>query len=129
MSEQAQPAASVVLPGRLRDPGMFLATDPRSDPRMLAAMRPLGMDQPAPALPIGPDAPLEQVLELIAVAEESNTAAFAALLNGLAPVEGVTTETQVIDGEAGNEVTLFIHRPAEGPARKAAADVRREARD
>jgi acetyl esterase len=60
MSEVTPPAAPVVLPGRLGDAGMSLATDPRSDPRMLAAMRPLGMDQPAPPAPIGPDAPLEQ---------------------------------------------------------------------
>lgn len=117
MSEQTQPAAPVVLPGRLGDPGMTLATDPRSDPRMLAAMRPLGMDQRAPALPIGPDATLEQVLELMTVAEEGNDAAFTALFDGLAPVEGVTSETRVIRGEAGNEVTLFIHRPVDGPAR------------
>ena len=100
MSELMPSAVPVMLPGRLGDPGMSLATDPRSDPRMLAAMRPLGMDQPAPALPIGPDAPLEQVLELTTVAEEGNAAAFAALLDGLAPVEGVTSEAQVIEGGA-----------------------------
>lgn len=117
MFSQAESAALVVLPGRLGDPGMSLATDPRSDPRMLAAMRPLGMDQPAPALPIGPDAPLEQVLELTMMAEDGNAAAFAALFDGLAPVEGVASETRVIEGGAGNELSLFIHRPVEGPAR------------
>ena len=117
MSEPTQSAAPVVLPGRLGDPGMSLATDPRSDPRMLAAMQPLGMDQPAPALPFGPDAPLEQVLELTTVAEEGNAGAFAALLDGLAPVEGVTSATRIINGGAGNEITLFIHRPVDGPAR------------
>ena len=116
MSEPTLAAASVVLPGRLGDPGMSLATDPRSDPRMLAAMRPLGMDQAAPALPIGQDAPLEQVLELTMAAEEGNVGAFEALLGGLAPVAGVTNETRVIEGEAGHEITLFIHRPVDGPA-------------
>ena len=117
MSEQTQPTVPVVLPGRLGDPGMSLATDPRSDPRMLAAMRPLGIDQPAPPPPIGPDAPLGQLLELAAAAEEGFAAAFAVLLDGLAPVEGVTSEAQVIEGSAGNEITLFIHRPAGRSAR------------
>ena len=83
----------------------------------IAAMRPLGMDQPAPALPIGPDAPLEQILQLTLAAEEGNTAVFATLLAGLPPVEGVTAETRVISGGQGNEVTLFIHRPVERAAR------------
>ena len=116
MSEETQPSATVVLPGRLGDPGMSLATDPRTDPRMLAAMRPLGMDQPAPALPIGPDAPLEWILDFTRVSEEGNTGAFASLFDGLAPVEGVTSETRIIEGGAGNEITLFIHRPVAGPA-------------
>ena len=84
---------------------------------MLAAMRPLGMDQPAPPPPIGPDAPLEQLLELTTAAEEGFAAVVAALLDGLAPVEGVTSEAQVIEGGAGNEITLFIHRPVGRSAR------------
>ena len=51
------------------------------------------------------------------MAEEGNAAVFAALLDGLAPVEGVTSETQIIPGGAGDELTLFIHRPDAGPAR------------
>jgi acetyl esterase len=117
MTIQSQPTGSVVLPGRLGDPDMTMATDPRSDPRMLAAMQPIGLAQRAPALPIGADAPLEQILEMMTVAEEGNTAAFDALFDGLDPVEGVTSETRVITGAAGNEITVFIHRPVEGPAR------------
>jgi acetyl esterase len=117
MSEQMPSAVPVVLPGRLGDPAMSLATDPRSDPRMIAAMGPLGMDHPAPPLPIGPDAPLEHILELTMAAEQGNTAVFAALLAGLPPVEGVTSETQVIPGSQGHEVTLFIHRPVERAGR------------
>jgi acetyl esterase len=116
MSAPAQPTAPVELPGRLGDPGRSLATDPRADPRMLAAMRPLGMDQLAPPLPIGADAPLEQILELVKVAEEGNVAAFAALLEGLAPTDGVVRETQVMEGGDGDPVTLHIHRPVDGPS-------------
>jgi acetyl esterase/lipase len=84
---------------------------------MVAAMRPLGLDQPAPALPIGPGAPLEQILELTMVAEQGNAGAFEALLSGLAPVDGIKTEERVIEGADGNAITLFIHRPVDAPAR------------
>jgi acetyl esterase len=116
MSEQVQSNAEVVLPGRLGDPSMSLATDPRTDPRMLEAMRPLGMDQLAPPPPIGRDAPLDMILDFTRVSEEGYGGAFAGLFDGLTPVEGVTTETHVIKGGAGNEVTLFIHRRVEGRA-------------
>jgi acetyl esterase len=118
MSDPTQAATPVVLPGRLGDPDMSLATDPRSDPRMLAAMGPLGLDQRAPALPIASDAPLEQIIEMTTMAEEGNAGAFDALFAGLSPVEGVTSETLVIEGDANNEITLYIHRPVGGPARK-----------
>ncbi len=115
MSDEAQFTAPVILPGRLGDPRMSLATDPRTDPRMLAAMRPLGIDQLAPAPPIGPDAPLEWILDFTSVSEEGNGGAIATLLEGLPPVPGVTNETRIIDGGAGHEVTIFIHRPVERP--------------
>ncbi|MCU4186565.1 alpha/beta hydrolase [Acidiferrimicrobium sp. IK] len=117
MSEQPAPAGRIVPPGRLGDPAMSLGTDPRADPRMVAAMRPLGIDRLAPPLPFGPDAPLEQILQLTFMAEDGNDAAFAALLEGLPPAEGVTSETRVIAGTGGQEITLFIHRPAAGGRR------------
>jgi acetyl esterase len=117
MSEPMQAVTSVVLPGRLGDPGMSLATDPRADPRMIAAMRPLGMDQRAPALPMGPDAPIEQILGMTMAAEEGSAGAFEALVGGMDPVDGVTRETRIIESGAGHEITLFIHRPVDGPAR------------
>ena len=36
---------------------------------------------------------------------------FGALAIGLPPVEGVTSEVEVIRGVDGNDITLFIHRP------------------
>ena len=36
-------------PGRLGDPTMDLASDPRSDPRMVAAFAPFGLDKGAQA--------------------------------------------------------------------------------
>lgn len=103
--------ATVVAPGRLGDPGMTLGTDPRADPRMVAAMRPFGLDQRQPPLPIEPDAPLEQIIQLTKQAEELNATGFTALLEGLPPVVGVTSEERVIEGVAGNPITLYIDRP------------------
>ena len=40
MSERAAP----ILPGRLGNPNMTLAEDPRADPRMIAALAPLGIE-------------------------------------------------------------------------------------
>ena len=42
MSERAAP----ILPGRLGNPDMTLADDPRADPRMIAAFAPLGIGGP-----------------------------------------------------------------------------------
>jgi acetyl esterase/lipase len=111
MTEQSSAASSIRPPGRLGDPDMSLATDPRSDPRMIAAMAPIGMDQRAPALPIGAEATLEQILELANLMEEGNAGAFDYLVGGLEPIAGVVRQTRVIEGSDGNEITLFIHRP------------------
>ena len=46
------PKPKFPLPGRLGDESMTLFTDPRADPRMLAAMSSLGMDQPQPDPPV-----------------------------------------------------------------------------
>ncbi len=37
-------SADPTRPGRLGDPDRCLGTDPRSDPRMVAALAPFGMD-------------------------------------------------------------------------------------
>ncbi|MFM2072610.1 MAG: hypothetical protein RLZZ623_2873, partial [Actinomycetota bacterium] len=40
------------LPGRLGNPDSTLANDPRSDPRMIAAMTPLGLADRTPPQPV-----------------------------------------------------------------------------
>ena len=116
MADQAHRNVDYTPPGRLGDPAMTIGTDPRADPRMVEAMRPLGMHEPMPAAPFGPDTPLADLLDMIAVAEEGNVAVFDALLGELPPVEGVTSETQIITGgQGGHDVTLYIHRPSSVP--------------
>ncbi|MDT5104887.1 MAG: acetyl esterase, partial [Mycobacterium sp.] len=40
----AAPTVNVKLPGRLGDPALEMRSDPRSDPRMVAAFAPFGLD-------------------------------------------------------------------------------------
>lgn len=110
--------SSPILPGRLGSPDMALRDDPRADPRMIAAMAPIGLDQhPAPT-PVAVDSPLEALLEYCGLAEVGFEGLFGALGAELPPVPGVTSTIEVIRGIDGNDVTLFIHRPtakADGP--------------
>ncbi len=106
-----------LLPGRLGDPKSLLNTDLRSDPRMVAAMRPFALDgEPAPT---GVDAttPYEDLLEFARLAEEGYEALFEAMLADVPAVEGVARRTETITGRDGNEISLYIHRPegASGP--------------
>ena len=56
-------------PGRLGRPELDLGTDPRSDPRMIAALAPFGLDKEGGPPPLGPDSPREALLEFAAAAE------------------------------------------------------------
>lgn len=99
-------------PGRLGEPALDLRTDPRTDQRTVEALAPFGLDRNAAPPPLGPDAPREQLLEFAAAAEAGFEAVFAALMDGLPPVEGLDHRTETITGPAGNEITLYISRPA-----------------
>jgi hypothetical protein len=64
-----------------------MRTDPRSDPRMLAALAPFGPDAPAAPPPIDGHAPRAAHLELAAAGEAGFEAVFAALIDGLLEVD------------------------------------------
>ena len=102
---------SPILPGRLGSPDMVLRTDPRADPRMLAAMSPFELDLPPAPAPVDGSSPLDQLLEFAALAEPGFDMVFSALVADLPAIEGVTSTVQVIRGIDGNDITLFIHRP------------------
>ena len=101
-----------MLHGRLADPDRSLATDPRADPRMVAALAQLGLDKHQPPAPIAADSPLEQRREFLAGTEGAFGQLFSAFTDGLPPVEGVVRDTVTINGRDGNEITLRRHRPA-----------------
>ena len=57
------------LPGRLGDPDSSLKTDPRADPRLVAALAKFGLDEAATPGPVTAESPLGEILEFCAAAE------------------------------------------------------------
>lgn len=104
---------AVILPGRLGSPDMELRDDPRADPRMLAAMEPFGMANRPPALPFDLSTPIDALLEAMGALEAEMEHSFEALSPGLTPVPGVASSVEVVRGVDGNDITLYVHRPAE----------------
>jgi hypothetical protein len=58
----AAPTVNVKLPGRLGDPALEMRSDPRSDPRMVAAFAPFGLDVTAPTPPVTRHSPVADLL-------------------------------------------------------------------
>ncbi len=104
-------------PGRLGDPDRVLRTDPRADPRMVAALAEFGYDEAPRPAPVTAESPLEEILGFLAAVEPGYEGLFAALLADLPPIEDVDRRTEVIKGVDDNDINLFIHRPknASGP--------------
>jgi len=101
---------SPILPGRLGTPDLQLRDDPRADPRMLAAMAPIGLDVTPPPSPISAASPIEEILEACMVAEAGFQMAFG-MVNQPAETPGVSSTIETISGADGNDITLYIHRP------------------
>ena len=108
---------SPVLPGRLGTPALTMRDDPRADPRMIAAMVPFGLDVPPEPAPVSGDSTIEDLLEYVTAAEEGFEGLFAAVVAGLPEISGIDRSVEVIQGLDGNDVTLYVHRPAgvDGP--------------
>ncbi len=118
MSGQARSKTEQPLPlGRLADPDRVLRTDPRADPRMVAALAEFGFDEaPAPA-PVTAESPLEEILDFLAAAEPDYEHIFTAWFTDLPPIEDVERRTEVIKGVDDNDIRLYVHQPknASGP--------------
>lgn len=112
MLHQTAPAAGQpIAPGRLGDPDRVLKTDPRADPRMVAALAEFGFDVAPPPAPVTAESPLEEILAYLAAAEEGYENVFKAWFSGLPPIENVERRTEVIKGVDGNDIRLHVHRP------------------
>jgi acetyl esterase len=103
---------AVPLPGRLGNPALDLRSDPRADPRMIAALATVGMDTHGAPLPVDSSSPRAAQLEYLLAAEEGFETALGALMQGLPPVDGVISTAETIAGPDGNDITLYISRPA-----------------
>lgn len=101
------------LPGRLGDPSMTLGTDPRADARMIAAMEPLDMTGPPEPAPVDINSPLDELLGYVTEAEIGFGALGGLLSANTPPVTGVERRTEVIRGVDDNDITLYIHAPAD----------------
>ena len=115
MTLTATDHARLDLPGRLGDPSRTLGQDRRADPRIVAALGALGLDQAQPT-PVSRSSSRDELLAFVGEAEKGFQAAFGALMAGVEPFTGVTHRTVTIDGPDGNEIELHVHRPADSPA-------------
>jgi acetyl esterase/lipase len=113
----ATPTVNVTLPGRLGDPTLELQSDPRTDPRLVAAFTPLGLGGAAPTVPVDRQSTVEELLAVAAATEQAFATVFSILLADVPTPERVETRTETITGVDGNDITLYIDRPvgATGP--------------
>lgn len=110
------PESSPHLPGRLGNPNLTLATDPRLDPRLAEVFA--GLQDVLDDSPVGPDSSYEEILEFIDKTEAELGPVWDAMVEGLPEIPNVARRTEVIRGVDGNEISLFIHEPKDrsGPS-------------
>jgi acetyl esterase len=99
--------------GRHADDDSTLGTDPRSDPRMVAAFSRFGLEGRQPPSGLTVDSPLEERHAFAAMSEQGLGAVFDVLAQELAEPEGVSSAATTITGVDGNAITLHISRPAD----------------
>jgi acetyl esterase/lipase len=92
---------------------MALKDDPRADPRLIALMEPLGLADAHQPLPFSHESPLSEIIDFITTIEEGLELLFSAIFSELPSVEGVVSTSETIQGVDGNDIELFLHRPAE----------------
>jgi hypothetical protein len=91
---------------------MTLKTDPRADPRMLAALAEFGFDEPPSQPPVTAASPHEEILDFLAAAEHVYENVFKEWFSGLSPIENVERRTEVITGVDDNHIALYVHQPS-----------------
>ena len=108
----AETTSGPALPGRLGDPELDLRSDPRTNPRLLAALAAFGLDAPAGPPPLTRSDPPESVAEFVGQAEAGFEALYEALPNELPGDEDrrVTHDTVTIPGVEGTQIVLHVAR-------------------
>lgn len=88
-----------------------LRTDSRVDPRIVAALEPMGMAGPLPPTTFDASTPLEVVHKILARLEAGSAPMLALAVDGLEPITGVDRSTVTVVAPAGHELTLHLHVP------------------
>lgn len=109
-SKKSLPMNDSNLPGRLGNPEMLLATDPRTDRRLLAELKKFGMDGIPQTPPPTEDISYEDCLALARLAEDGQQLFLDALFANVEEIPCQRSEIR-ITGEDGNTIVLYIHRP------------------
>ncbi|MDZ4267182.1 MAG: alpha/beta hydrolase fold domain-containing protein [Mycobacterium sp.] len=102
-----------MLYGRHADPESTLGNDPRSDPRMVEVFSRFGLEGRLPASGLTCDSPIEERHAFAAMSEEGMGAIFEELALEPPGAGSVTTSTSTMTGVDGNDITLFVSRPAD----------------
>ncbi len=84
---------------------------------MIAVMAELGLDGHGEPTPVTADTPIESLYAYCDVAEQGFQMMFDVLYQGLPTIDGVESNDVTVTGPDGNEIGLYIHRPAgaDGP--------------
>ena len=109
--------ASLLAQGRLGDPEMSLATEPRTHPKLLETLKRYGIHTPAfPPPEITPDASF-QVLRSYVIENEDLIENVINRMDYSIPHEAsatpITRSEEFILGPDGNQIKLIIYRPSE----------------
>lgn len=92
--------------------GRALRDDPRVDPRLVAAVEPLGLAGVLPPPPVDASTPLPEILTWLDRLEAGSASMLAVGTAGLDPIEGIEHTVESAPRPDGSEVALHIHRPA-----------------
>ena len=100
------------LPGRLGDPGLTLAKDPRIDPRIGAMMEAAeGASFMSGLEPISSDSSYDECIEYCRAAESADQAMHAQMDEMMPSFDDIESSTEVIKGVNENDIMLYIDRP------------------
>lgn len=119
MTSPPNPAGFVPDSARFRAPEQEqsrLRDDPRVDPRLVAAVAPLGMADELPPAPVDASAPLEQILTWLGRLEAGSQSMLSMATAGLDPIVDVERSVELATRPDGGQVTLHVHRPIDASA-------------
>lgn len=88
-----------------------LRDDPRVDPRLVAAVEPMGMAGELPPPPVDASAPLDEIVGWLDRLEAGSQKMLAHATAGLEPIDGVAHSVEEARSLHGERTTLYVHRP------------------